>query len=299
MKTKTITALALCAAVSFGSLPGRSAENEELELPTVPTSLRTPSERAAYVLSHFWDALDFAADPRADRPEFIEQAFANYISVFPVADSMARVEAVKVLMDKASANPELYRRIVDTAEKYLYSTDSPVASDDYYMLFLDNILNGNVFDSVHKIRYAAQMDAVTKNRPGTPANNFGFVTPDGARLSLRSACTAPMTLLVFYDPGCDHCIDTIRRLDANADVNRAIADGRLSVVAVFSGDDSDEWKESLSMMPAGWTVGFDDGTLQDDGLYVLRTMPTLYLLDVDGRVVLKEASLDKVLERVR
>ena len=51
-------------------------------------------------------------------------------------------------------------------------------------------------------------------------------------------------------------------------------------------------------LPDGWTAGTATPTLMDNELYVLPSMPTLYLLDQEKHVLLKEALPEQVLARL-
>lgn len=57
----------------------------ELPLPEVPALLTAPEERAAYVLEHFWDGMDFRDTLRSRDRLFMEQCFVNFLSLFPHA----------------------------------------------------------------------------------------------------------------------------------------------------------------------------------------------------------------------
>ena len=76
-----------CKGNSTGGTPTSSMnqmaseDSLQLPLPAVPEELRSPEERAAFVSSHFWDALDFSRDSRSLDTAFIEQNFANYLAV--------------------------------------------------------------------------------------------------------------------------------------------------------------------------------------------------------------------------
>ena len=56
-----------------------------LSLPDVPPSLTAPEERAAYIIAHFWDGMDFGDTLRCRDRAFMEQNFVNYLSLFPHA----------------------------------------------------------------------------------------------------------------------------------------------------------------------------------------------------------------------
>ena len=59
----------------------------ELPLPAIPDSLTVPERRAAYVAMHFWDAMDWKDHARSLDTAFVEQNFANYLTVLPLADT--------------------------------------------------------------------------------------------------------------------------------------------------------------------------------------------------------------------
>ena len=68
---------------------------DELPLPAVPAEMTVPTDRAGYILLHFWDAMDFDdADRSLDR-DFMGQNMANFLSVFPHARESDRRAAVR------------------------------------------------------------------------------------------------------------------------------------------------------------------------------------------------------------
>lgn len=274
----------------------QSAPVEELELPAIPTEFREPAERAGYLVNHFWDNLDFASDKRLGQQGFLEQAFANFLSVMPIADVKDQESAVANLMDKVAVDKEAYKNIAGIAEKYLYEPESPVASDSIYELFLDKMLSQKVFDDIYKVRLSAQKEAVTRNREGLIASDFNYSTPSSSKTSLyATAVPGKYLMMIFYDPDCDHCREVMRSLTANAKVMTRIGSGDIKVLAVYSGDDKELWEERIAEQPSDWIVGYEDGTMQDEGIYILRQMPTIYILDQNKRVVRKEVRPDEII----
>lgn len=288
----------LLAACSL-SVPAASAgPYEPITLPKVPDTLVTPLQRANYIIENFWDGLDFATDPRATHLPTVEQHFADFAAICTLADQQSRVNAFDKLLRMSDVNADARKNIVELAEKYFYQNDSPAFDEDIYAAFLNSYINDPAVDPDMKIRPGYQLEAISKNRPGTMAADFGFTTVDDASTTLSAVKTAGDLLLIFYDPDCDHCMDTVDRLSHDDGFKRRLADGTLTVVAIYSGDDSDFWKSQADKIPAGWINGYDDGTLQDDGVYIIRTMPTLYLLDNQHRVILKEPALSTLLQRL-
>ena len=260
----------------------------ELPLPNVPATLRTPEERASYVITHFWDAMDFRDASRSHNGTFMEQNFANFISVFPYANEQARQTAVETLLDKAEADSGACVLLRDIAEKYLYEPNSPMLSEEYYILFLERFVNSTVLGEYGTLRLRRQLDAARKNRPGMTAADFAYTTREGNRTTLHQTVSDGDLLLMFYDPDCEHCKEVMAELQASEVLSSIVASGKLKILAVYSGDSHQLWQQTAASLPVDWTVGYESGVLQDCGAYVLRAMPTLYLLDQHKTVVLKD-----------
>ena len=47
-------------------------------------------------------------------------------------------------------------------------------------------------------------------------------------------------------------------------------------------------------MPAGWMVGMDREVVKNEALYDLKAMPSLYLLDGNKQVLLKDAPYEAI-----
>ena len=283
-----------------------SQEIGELALPQVPATQRTPPARAAYIIGHFWDAFDFTDTLRSRDRGFMEQSFADYVSLFPIADSSSLAPAVSGLVARAQADPEALSLLAEIAGKYLYEQDSPMYDEEHYLLFADAFVDafaGAPLRDYERLRIEARRTAIRKNRIGTEAADFVFETVAGGRMRLSEAVGAHCrTLLLFYDPECAHCMETVSELSSMEALNEALADGGMCVVAVYSGMDVMSrvtWRRTLDRLPSAWIVGYDDGTVYTEDLYVLRSLPALYLLDSSGRVLLKDTSPERLAEELR
>lgn len=273
------------------------AQPEELPLPQMPAALREPRDRAAWLIGHFWEALDFRDTLRSRDRDFMEQNFANFVSLFPHAPAEAHAPAVHTLMQAAEADTAAYVLLSEIAEKYLYEPNSPMLCEEYFILFLEEIVRTPVLDDLARVRPRYLLEAARKNRPGMVAADFGYIARDGRRLRL-STTPGERLLLLFYDPDCDHCKEIIAALDGDAAFAEAVRTGRLAVLALYADGDRAAWERTKESLPAGWIVGFDTGEIRDGDLYVMPAMPTLYLLDGDRRVLLKDAPADYILALV-
>lgn len=268
--------------------------NRKIPFPQVPDTLKPPVLRASYIIEHFWDSLDFKNDPLALERQPVEQHFSDFIAVSELADSLSRTNAFQKLVIIASTNDKALKLILDLSEKYLYHTDSPMFDEDKFAIFLQTFVELDSVSEENKIRPKALLEAIASNHPGNRATDFVFKTLDGAEMSLYEIETRDKLLLVFYDPECDHCHEVMKRMFIEPCINEAISSGQLKVAAVYSGDEFDVWREQASLLPHEWTTGYEDGTIQEGGLYFLRTMPTLYLLDNNKNVLLKDSTIEKI-----
>lgn len=73
-----------------------------------------------------------------------------------------------------------------------------------------------------------------------------------------------------------------------------VSSGRVTVLAVYTEDNEKAWQSALSEMPHEWIVGQDRMQIHEDALYDIKAMPSLYLLDSERRVLLKDASYRKI-----
>lgn len=268
-----------------------------LPLPVVPATLRTPQERAAYILAHFWDSLEFADTSLSHRSDFMEQSFVNFLSVFPYAEPSDAQASVTALMQRAQSDTGAYRLLVNLVEKYLYEPNSPMRQEDYLIWFLEDITRTPVLNMLEKRRPGMLLTAARKNRPEHAAADFGFLTREGRRQTLYNT-PGERTLLIFYDPLCEHCSEILEELRNSPALSSALRKGTLSVLAIYADGKRAAWDSTANQLPATWTVGFDLSGNIRHGLYALPAMPSLYLLDQNKTVLLKDAPLSEILSHL-
>lgn len=114
--------------------------SSELPLPEVPPTLTVPSERAAYILSHFWDALDFRDTLRSRNARFMEQNIVNWLSLFPHADKETLPRCIDKSLELAAKDKGAFRLFGNVMEQYLNDPNSPMRNEDYYILYLERVL---------------------------------------------------------------------------------------------------------------------------------------------------------------
>lgn len=260
-----------------------------LPLPDVPPSLTAPEERAAYIIAHFWDGMDFSDTLRCRDRAFMEQNFVNYLSLFPHARPEALPPHVDRLLERTASHSTCLDLVNDIAEHYLDDPNSPMRNEGYYILFLEGLLHLPGLSEAERIRPAYKLEMARKNRPGTTATDFAYTDRHGNRRTLH-ATRGKRLLLLFYDPACSHCSQILDGLRASAVIAGLIANKDLSVLAVYTEGDRRLWDETKASLPREWTVAIDESRIVERELYALPAMPVIYLLDGQKTVLLKDPS---------
>lgn len=281
----SLVAGAVCVAV--GQLP----------LPVVPPTLTKPADRAIYIIDHFWDGLDFSDTAVSRDAQLIEQSFADYTSLFPVVnDSTARLQsAVDRLVRASEADSIAAAGLREIAEIYLYDVVSPMHNDDYYRFYLNSFIKSDGLDDGMRLRYEYQLEEIDKNRVGEEATDFGLVAKDGSETTLsHEVAGVPLTVLMFYNPFCSECHDISSAMGDDPAVAKAVAAGRLQLIAVIA---DGAWSDNASAVPLDGPIrefAAKDNCIEDEQLYSVRLIPTLYVLDSEMKVVMRDAKLARI-----
>lgn len=261
-----------------------SAQVRELALPNVPDSITKPADRADYVMLHFWDGMDFSDTTLTAENDFMEQNFVNYLSLFPHAHTECLPTNVNEFLDRAAADVNAYSVVYHLAEKYLNNTDSPMRDEGYYILFLNHAVDRGALGEADRERAKFRLEMAVKNRPGTTAPDFRVVTRQGEEITLRSLLKDGDNIVIFYDPDCDHCSEVMSEI-ASAPIQQSA-----NIIAIDAEEDRQLWDDTNSHLPSEWTVAFALDPIQDDELYIFPEMPTIYILDGDATIKVKEAT---------
>ena len=255
---------------------------KELPLPDVPPSITEPEERAAYAVRHFWDSLNPSDHTQSLDTALMEQTFANFISLLPYATEDARNEAVTAFTDRCSTDSDVYDLAAYISHHYLDDPNSPMRNEELYILFLRRFASDPKLTEAKRERAAYRLEQAMKNRPGTKTADFRLLTREGKASTLLRELK-DTTLVIFYDYDCEHCKETVARLEDPA------AGVKYPVVAVEATEDKDGWDATKAGMPKEWTICFATDPLDGESYY-FPALPSLYLLAGDGTVIVKDGA---------
>ncbi len=272
-------------------LMAQSATNG-FTLPAIPDTLQTVESRSSYLVAHYWDRFSFADSLQfMNQPEMVEQALVDYVDLFRLVPAAEAENSLSALMDQASVTLNGFLFFYNTLEKYLYDATSPMRNESLFIPVLQKMMASNKLNDDDKLRPAMLLKSVSKNKVGSMAADFSYTKPDGSRHRFSEVQT-PLTLLIFFDPECDDCHQVIMRLEKTDVLNQLTADRQLTVLAVYPGENKRLWQTMAQHMLPTWEIGMDESqTIYNKELYDILGFPSMYLLDQQKTVILKDASL--------
>lgn len=263
-------------------------------MPTIPTTLTTPELRADYLVRHYWENINFADTNYIHHPEITEQAWVDYIDLMRLVPAHTANDALKGLFLQAEKEKKCYHFLIEMADKYLYDPNSPLRNEELYISVLDALIASPILSDTEKILPQSRHELAQKNRVGTQAIDFTYTLASGTQGTLHTL-KAPYTLLFINNPGCQACAETIKALKNAPTVNRLIAKKTLKLLSFYPDEELDEWKKHLPEYPSKWINSYDSQqAVQKKGTYDLKAIPTLYLLDKDKTVLLKDAATEEI-----
>lgn len=279
-----------------------SVQQSQFPFPAIPELLTSPDERRDYLLTHYWELFDFADTTLVNNRDVTEQGFVNFIALLNeggVTERLAR-ESLKNWCGEFMTEAHARKVLMRMADDYLYNPNSPFYNEALYGQYLEALLNTLPADDVRRSTFDFRLKLLKRNSVGQVATDFAYYLPGGERRTLAATPVKnDRLLLVFYDPECESCHAVLGQMAANRGLAEAVEAGKLSVLAVYTEGNDAAWRKALPDMPAGWMVGSDREAVKNGALYDLKAMPSLYLLDGQKRVLLKDAPFESIMEALQ
>ena len=304
---------AVSAVLIVAGCGQRKAEQfQALPFPDVlpPAMMEDPQDRAEYMAQNMWNSL---TDPSRTYPcdsllvsgvrrTDVEQKFANWTQVLgmssrPVAEkSVGRLYERALACEKKDTSSNVFETFASLVDKYLFDPNSPLRDEDLYGAYASRLAAYEGYTEVQKEKYARDARLCALNKVGTKAADFRFADRRGKIRTLYGV-EAPYTLLFFSNPGCEACMSIINVLKEDPQISGMISSGRLKVLNIYIDEDLDAWRSYMPVYPEEWYNGFDpDFVIRNETIYNVRAIPSLYLLDSEKTVLLKDAPENRMFE---
>ena len=268
-----------------------------------PAMMDSPQDRAEYLVLHWWDGItDPSRSYHCDtvlvsgvKKDDVEQKMANWTNMLSMVELSVAGKAVERLYERAAAceskdtASNVFETFTGLVDKYLYDPNSPLRNEDFYAFYASRLSKSSLVEDAMKEKYARDVRLASLNRVGTKASDFRFSDKYG-RIRNLYGIKADLTLLFFSNPGCTACKDIIDVLNNDEVISRLIEDGTMAVLNIYIDEDLDAWRSYMPIYPEKWYNGFDpDLVLRGETVYNVRAIPSLYLLDNEYKVIMKDA----------
>ena len=238
---------------------------------------------------------EFGARTEASQEVRFEQ-YVRDLWNLPVEEALRRQDSLLRTAEQDSAE---WARITNLEDKYFLDPNSPFRNEELFIPVAEHLLTAPYSSDRQRQHAQWALPRLKLNRLGQKAADLEFLTPKGRRTSLYATMAErkpQKTLLFFSNPGCPNCLEIMKGLNEDEDIQDLIESGKLLVVNIYPDQDISAWLDYLPHYPDTWVCGHDgDQVLFTDTVYWLRAIPSLYLLDSEGRVLLKDATLENIL----
>ena len=304
---KVQIALLLLAGLSSCDEPQvKAPQTRAFPMVSVP-SILSGEEALEYAAEHFWESyLDTSRRWLSDSTHIsgvdavkVEEMVGNYTTILgmiPLGDARRCMASLFRDME-ARADSATFAGLTSLICRYMYDPNSPVRNEDIYQPFAQGLgVSSRVAESRRR-GYLYEASMCSLNAVGTPAADFTFTDARGRRHTLYGV-HAPLTLLFFSNPGCPNCREIMESLTEEG-ISALVEDGTLAIVNIYIDEDLASWRAYEPSYPRSWHTGYDqDYIIRTNVLYNVRAIPSLYLLDEDKTVLLKDATPDRVLSAI-
>lgn len=291
VKTVSKTADAVHKTVSRGSLLRNFA------LPQIPSMITGHAETAQYLSMHFWD--NFFCDEiyytdtviiNGIARDELEQAMANFVSLLyaiPLDNAQDRLQELTA-KTIAYSNTEAAKSFMACLEHYVYDPNSPFRNEDFFLPVALLLSEWNALSPVEREKYALYAKYCSYNQIGTVAADFSYCDSRG-NISTLHQIKAKTLVIFFSNPGCNTCKEIITTMSTNEAINKAISQGRLKILNLYIDEDLDAWYNYMPIYPSSWINAYQpDFTVKDDTIYNIRAIPSIYILDEEKRVIMRD-----------
>lgn len=296
----TLLILVFCTSCKSGkSSHEASVKNDKdsvktFVLPEIPTMYTTPEQRGDFLVKHYWDNFNFTDTNCIHQPEITEQAWVDFLDVAKHVPLETAREGIDTLMARSGKEKKIFDYFTTLADNYLYDPNSPFRNEEFYIVVLQSMLASNQLSQTEKSRPKFRLELAQKNRLGTKALNFTYTLKSGKQGTLYNI-SSKYTLIFINNPGCHACGEITEGMKTSASIQHLLSEKELIILCIYPDEELDEWEKHLKDFPADWINGYDKGNIiKAQNLYDIKAIPSLYLLDKNKIVLLKDATLPDV-----
>ncbi len=272
----------------------------------IPVTLQDSLDNFQFYKQHYWDGFDFSDDRLVRTPFFLPRLEGYYRNVLQQSEADTIIKDIDYKLVLARSSPQMYQFLLNWfTDEYInpkYMGQDAVfvhLYEKYHSKGLTYWLNEKQLKTITDRAYMQMSNLI-----GRPAENILLTTADDKPMSLYDVQSA-YTLLVFWDPTCGHCKETIPRIDSF--YNASWKQKGVKIVGVLTEKKLPEWKDFLTQHKLGeWVNLYQNETQMLEEKQSVKpgyrqnfdvvVTPTILLLDDKKRIIAKKLSIDQLHE---
>lgn len=253
----------------------------------------TSKEQFDEAILRYWDGFDFMCGERVIEYDTacVMQAFADYAAYINVGvEPMRRDSLLRALIHRAEHSRPVLDLFAYVTEEVLHDPNSPMRNDELYIPILEVLVESPLYDEYDRIAPRYDLELARQNRIGCVANDIAYTLANGKTGRLHNI-DSDYLILMFSNPGCPMCREIIEQITSSPLINEMMENDLVEVLSIYPDADLEAWHSHLGDLPRRWINGYDKGMrITEARSYNLQAIPSLYLLDSEKRVIIKDAT---------
>jgi hypothetical protein len=229
-----------------------------------------------------------SANKEEVKPVYDEAALKDFVLASTGPDKEKAARLVDSIIKDAANDSVVYKKTDAFLGKAFGHPNSIYRNQALYSKLLKAKINKKWLGSNDKEKAKERLQLLQQNNIGNPANEFTYITPTGYEKRMYDI-KANFLLIYFNNPECNACKEMKQALSSSIIINQKLKIGALKILSIYTDKDEKLWWDYLSKYPESWIQGRDeDEHLYKNKVYDLIAIPTVYLLDKNKKVLLKD-----------
>jgi hypothetical protein len=231
------------------------------------------------------------------KPVYEEATLRAFVLSTPAVNENGALDSLDSILVNASKDSVVFRQTVSFLSEPFSSPNSSYRNQKLYSKILETAIHSNWYNASEKEIAKGKLSLSRQNTIGSLANDFPYTTPGGS-VQRMYEIRSNFLLLYFNNPECEACKEMKEALSQSTIINQKLKTGELKVLSIYMDADKKNWRDHLKDYPKQWLHGISDNeTLRKSKIYDLSAIPTMYLLDKDKKVLLKDYFTSQSIEQ--
>lgn len=242
----------------------------------------------------YWDNTRFDTInwKHATNTRHLQKMFIKYLVSFKGQRDSLIINNFETFLNIPYHTKESITFFYDLFEKYLFNPNSPIRSEKLFRAILTTIIHSSKVTELQKSRMFFLLKMINKNRVGQISTDFTYENANGSLHSLFQIKSSYI-LLHFSNTDCAACQKIYKEMIRSNIVQKMLAENNLKILTI----ELNEKTMPSSIYPniKNWIFGKEvNNTIEDNSLFFIQALPSLYLLDKNKKILIKDGYLKDI-----